>query len=87
MKKRGKPRKHISQLDATGQARAQQLMQYALLAIIQSQGANKVAIPYDQAQEIHETHRLKITLDDGKIVLEAEKQDSQIIVPDQKVIQ
>ena len=86
MKKPAKPRKHLSQLDPTGRARAEQVMQFALLAIVQSQG-KAVDIPYGIAEKIFDTHRLKITIDGGMIRLEAEKQGSQIVQPGSALVQ
>ena len=78
--------RHISQLKPTDRARADQLTQFALLAIVQSQGKT-VSIPYEKAEQIFDTHRLKIVLNDGAIELSAEKQDSRIVVPDKEIIQ
>lgn len=79
--KRQRSPKHLSQLKPTERARADQLLQFALLAIV-AQQKRVVAIPYEEAERIFETHRLKIALHEGKIVLAAERMPSPIIVPE-----
>ena len=79
-KARGGESRHISQLVGADQARAQQYIQFALLAIIQQQG-KPVLIPLDQADAIFDTHRLKLEVVDSNIILDVEEQGANIIKP------
>ena len=72
--------RHISQLVGADQARAQQYIQFALLAIVQSQG-KPVSIPVEHADKIFDTHRLKLEIVDSNIILDVEEQGTNIIKP------
>ncbi len=64
--------KHVSQLDATGKARAQQTIQDCLLAIVASQ-PRPLKISLEDLNEYGAAYRLKIEIEDGSVILTSEK--------------
>lgn len=64
--------KHISQLDPTSRARADERIREALLAIVLQQG-KPVTIPIEVLDAASQSHRLVIEVADGTVTLSTEK--------------
>lgn len=64
--------KHISQLDPTARARADEKIRESLLAIVLQQG-KAVTIPLEVLDAASQSHRLVIEIDNGVVRLSTEK--------------
>lgn len=64
--------KHISQLDPSARARADEKIRESLLAIVLQQG-KPVTIPIEVLDAVSQSHRLVIEVADGVVKLSTEK--------------
>ncbi len=74
--------KHLSEMDATRRAMAQQSIQDALLAIVVAQG-RPVTLPIEHIERLSSSHRLVVGVDraSGFVTLTAEKAELETAAP------